>query len=401
MRPFTHTIPLSEALAVMRAAARPVQRTGTVALAEAEWRVLAEEVSAARDVPPFDRSAMDGYAVRAADTSAARADAPVWLDLAGAVYTGEVWHGEIGRGQCLEIATGAPVPAGADAVVMVERTRRAGSRVAVLEPVAGGQHVVPRGRDMRAGHAVLAPGACLTPARIGVAAAVGLTQLLVYDRPRVAIASTGNEIVDPGAPAGPGQIFDVNRATLPPLVRAHGGTPVVLAPVPDTLDDLRGALDDARDADLVVVSGGSSVGERDLLVDAVRERGEVLFHGLAVKPGKPTLLARLDHQLLLGLPGNPTSCLSNAYLLLIPLLRWTARLPPHRPEVRRVTLARTIVSASDRHQFFTVRCEGDRAWPVFKGSGEISSMSDADGYLEIPVGVERIEEGTDVDVTLF
>jgi molybdenum cofactor synthesis domain-containing protein len=199
----------------------------------------------------------------------------------------------------------------------------------------------------------------------------------------------------------PYQVFDINRTTLAPLVRAHGGVPVPLPPVADTVDELGRALDAASDSDLIVVSGGSSVGERDLLVDAVRARGEMLFHGIAVKPGKPTLLARLGEQLLLGLPGNPTSCLSNAYLLLIPLLRWTARLPPHRPEVRRVALARTIVSASDRHQFITVRLDGSRAWPVFKGSGEISSMSDADGYLEIPAGVERIEEGADVEVTLF
>jgi molybdenum cofactor synthesis domain-containing protein len=385
----------------MRNAARPIERTATVPLHEAAWRVLAQVVSASRDVPPFNRSAMDGYAVRASDTSAASLDTPVWLDFEGVVYSGETWPGSVRAGQCVEIATGAPVPDGADAVVMVERTRRSGSRVAVLEPVAPGQHVVPRGRDMRAGDVVLAPGTYLTPARLGVAAAIGLTDLVVYDRPRVAIASTGNEIVNPGSPAGPGQIFDVNRTTLPPIVRMHGGVPTVLPPVPDTLEDLRGAVAAARDADLMVVSGGSSVGERDLLVDAVRERGQVLFHGIAVKPGKPTLLARLEGQLLLGLPGNPTSCLSNAYLLLIPLLRWTARLPPHRPEVRRAALAQTIVSPSDRHQFFTVRLEGSWAWPVFKGSGEISSMSDADGYLEIPVGVERIEEGTAVEVVLF
>jgi molybdenum cofactor synthesis domain-containing protein len=401
MRPFTHTIPLAEALALMRRAARPIGRTARVPLGEAAWRVLAQEVSARRDVPPFDRAAMDGYAVRASDTSLAAASAPACLELVGVLYSGEIWPGSVGPGQCVEIATGAPVPDGADAVVMVERTRRDGSRVTVFEAAVPGRHVVPRGHDMHAGDVVLTPGAHLTPGRLGVAAAVGVTELQVYERPHVAIASTGNELVDPGTMVGPGQVFDINRTTLAPLVRAHGGVPVPLPPVADTVDELGRALDAASDSDLIVVSGGSSVGERDLLVDAVRARGEMLFHGIAVKPGKPTLLARLGEQLLLGLPGNPTSCLSNAYLLLIPLLRWTARLPPHRPEVRRVALARTIVSASDRHQFITVRLDGSRAWPVFKGSGEISSMSDADGYLEIPAGVERIEEGADVEVTLF
>jgi molybdopterin biosynthesis enzyme len=184
-------------------------------------------------------------------------------------------------------------------------------------------------------------------------------------------------------------------------VRAHGGLPSALPPALDTIDDLRRVLDDARDADIVVVSGGSSVGERDLLVDAVLERGEVLFHGIAMKPGKPTLFARMGPQLLLGLPGNPTSCLAIAYLLLVPLLRSMARLPPHDPEVRRLALARTIDSVADRHHVLTVRVEGDRAWPVFKGSGEIRSMSDADGYIEIPAGVERVEAGTSVDVVMF
>ena len=401
MRPFTHTISLADALAMVRDTAMPVGGTEVVAVAEAAWRVASRDVVAAVDVPPFDRAAMDGYAVRAADTAAAAHDTPAALTRIGVVYSGEWWRGEMQAGECVEIATGAPVPPGADAVVMVEQTRAVGGRVEVLAPVRPGQHVGPRGSDIAAGQAALRAGDQLTPARLGAMAAVGVTGVEVYRQPRVFIASTGNELVQPGARLVAGRIFDVNTVTLPPIVSLHGGVPVVHAPVGDTLDDLRAALDAGREADLVVMSGGSSVGERDLLVDAASERGEILFHGIAVKPGKPTLFARLGRQLLLGLPGNPTSCLSNAYLLLVPLLRATARLPPHVPETRRVRLARAIASPSDRHQFFTVRIEEGQALPAFKGSGDVTSMAGADGYIEIPAGVARIEAGTEVEVTLF
>jgi len=402
MRPFTHTLPLADALARMREATTPVDRTETARVADAAWRVAAQDVVAACDVPPFDRAAMDGYAVRASDTAAASRESPALLTRVGVVFSGDSWSGEVGPGQCVEIATGAPLPAGADAVVMVEQTQVAeAGRVAVLATASPRQNVGRRASDVQAGQVALRAGDQLTPARLGVASAIGVTHVEVYSRPRVFVASTGNELVEPGGRLAPGQIFNVNSVTLPPIVALHGGMTIAHAPVGDTLDDLRSALDAAREADLVVLSGGSSVGERDLLVDAAAERGEILFHGIAVKPGKPTLFARLGRQLLLGLPGNPTSCLSNAYLLLIPLLRALARLPAHIPQVRRLPLARAIASPSDRHQFFTVRLDEGRAWPVFKGSGDVTSMAGADGYIEIPAGVARIEAGTEVEVTLF
>jgi molybdenum cofactor synthesis domain-containing protein len=423
MRPFTHTISLAEALARMREVTRPIERTAVVAVPEAAWRVVATDVVATRDVPPFDRAAMDGYAVRASDTAGATRDRPAMLTCVGVVFSGEAWTGHLGQGECVEIATGAPVPDGADAVVMVEHTAPAGAadgggpavspsdpwrgaaavgtRVAVFGPVSPRQHVASRGADIGTGQVVLRRGDHLTPARLGAAAALGVTHLEVFEPTRVFIASTGDELVDTGGLARAAQIYDVNRTTLPPIVALHGGVPLVHPVVGDTLAELRAALDAARDADLVVVSGGSSVGNRDLLVDVVAERGDILFHGIAVKPGKPTLLAHLGSQLLLGLPGNPTSCLSNAYLLLVPLLRALARLPQLVPQTRRVPLLRTIVSPGDRHQFYTVRLEDGHAVAAFKGSGDITSMAGADGYIEIPAGTDRIEAGATVDVVLF
>jgi molybdopterin molybdotransferase len=401
MRPFTQTLPLDEALARLAAVVTSVDGVERVGLHKALGRVVAAPARATRDVPPFDRSAMDGYAVVAADIAGASHGSPVDLPLAGVVFTGDAPGLALARGTCVEIATGAPVPVGTDAVVMVEETSRHGTTVTFRREATKGLHITPHGSDLRSGEAALVAGDAVTPARLGALAAIGLAEVDVYRKPRVAIASTGNELVEPGQPAGPGQIYDINRHTLEALVTRHGGIAEIHRAISDDLDGLRGAVDAMRDADLIVLSGGSSVGERDLVVDLVRERGEVIFHGIAVKPGKPTLLATLGRQLLLGMPGNPTSCLSNGYILLVPLLRQMARLPPWRPERVRAPLAATIVSGAGRHQFYSVRLEAGRVHRAFKGSGEITSLSRADGYIEIPANVDRVEEGAEVVVTLF
>jgi molybdenum cofactor synthesis domain-containing protein len=331
-------------------------------------------------------------------------------------YAGEAAAERIGSGRCVEISTGAPLPPGADAVVMVEHTARDGDDVDVRLPVRAWQNVGRRANDLAAGALVVRRGDWLGPARVGALAATGIAEVEVFARPVVAVASTGNEIVAPGRSLPPGCIHDVNRFTLPPVIRAHGGEVRELPTIPDDVDAIRRALDEAAGADLVVVSGGSSVGDRDLLVDAVGERGEVIFHGVAMKPGKPTLFARLAPQpagrdvermptaqpaLLLGLAGNPASCLSNAYILLVPMLRAMARLPEWVPQRLAVPLADDVVGGSGRHLFLPVRVENGTAVRAFKGSGEITSMSLADGYIEMPPDVAHLTAGTTVTVTLF
>ena len=404
MRPFKSTLPLDRALTILREATCPVERTASVSLDAAAGRVLAEDIVAPHDVPLFDRAAMDGYAVRTADLEHASAAMPVRLTQIGAAAAGTAEAPAVTRGLCVTIATGAPLPPGADAVVMVEDTCASPGScdIEFRAPARPRQHVGARGADLRAGDTVLRTGDLLTPARVGVLAAIGAPAATVFVRPRVFLASSGNEVVPPGTPLQAAQIHDVNRFTLPAIVTAHGGEPVTHPAVRDTPVALRAALDAAAGCDLVVISGGSSVGDHDLLGEVVGERGQVLFHGIAVKPGKPTLLARLGHrQLLLGMPGNPTSCLSNAYILLIPLLRATARLPAWRPETRRLRLSASVTSAPGRHQFYPVRIEGEAAVPVFKGSGEITSLGRADGYFEIPAEVEAVPEGTEVTVVRF
>ena len=402
MRPIRKTIPLDEALGLVTAAARPIERAVRAPLTEADGRVLAADVVANADVPPFDRAAMDGYAVIAADTFGAGGQTPRTLRCIESVHTGRVPTKRLDRGDCTQIATGAPMPEGADAVVMVEQTdREPDGGVRIFTPVYPRQHVGRRAADIAVGQALLARGDLLTPGRLGSIAALGIADVDIFDRPAVAILSTGNEIVEPGQPLGPGQIYDINRFTVGAVVERHGGRAIGYPTAADTLDALDAALDGCSDADVLVFSGGSSVGERDLMLDLLIRRGEVQFHGIAVKPGKPTVFGLIGGKPVFGMPGYPTSCLSNAYMLLVPLLRRMAHLPPHRPRSVSVPAAQRIVSTTGRHQFYTVRVAGGEAVAAFKASGDITSMSQADGYIEIPAQTDIVEKGEQVEVKLF
>jgi molybdenum cofactor synthesis domain-containing protein len=394
-------VTIEEARRRLDEAGLPVARTERCVLEHLHGRVLACPLVEPGDVPLVAGSAMVGYAVRAGDTAVASAAVPVRLRVVDEAWAGRPAGGRVQAGTAIAIATGAVLPDGADAVVMVEDTTRSGDVVDVRATVASAQHVSPRGSDLIAGSPALEAGDLLTPARVGVVAALGLTSADVYVRPMVAILSSGDEVVTPGAPLGPGPVHDVNTHTLAAIVRANGGEPLVHDRVADQVDAVERAVRATSGTDLVLLSGGSSVGGRDYVLDVLARHGEIRFHGIAVKPGKPTVLAIVDGRPVLGMPGNPTSCLSNGYLLVAPLVRRLARLPPLEPRVVAARLARAISSPPDRHQFYTVRLAGDVAEPAFKGSGDITSMARADGYVEIPVGTSRLEAGDVVNVTLF
>jgi molybdopterin molybdotransferase len=402
MRPFERTMPLAEALAIMERAIQPIERIERVPLDEANGRVLAHDVVSDADVPPFARAAMDGYAVRSADTAGASRGEPRLLQCVEQVFTGQVPVQAVAHGQCIEIATGAPMPAGADSVVMVEETATDDSgAVRILAAAQPRQNVGLQGADIQRGQTVLRAGTALNASRVGALAALGLTAIDVYARPRVAILSTGNEIVSPGAPLAPGQIYDINRFTLAAIAADHGGVAVPFRTAVDSLEDLSRAVDECLGEDLLVFSGGSSVGHRDLIMDVIAAKGEVLFHGIAVKPGKPTAFGRIGGKLVFGMPGYPTSCLSNAYILLAPTLRRIARLPLQAIRSLSLPLGARVTSVPGRHQFYSVRIADGVAMPAFKASGDITSMSQADGYIEIAADVEVVEEGRVVDVKLF
>ncbi len=401
MKPIKDTIPLDEARQLIAAACRPIERTERVRLVDANGRAAAADVASTRDVPPFSRAGMDGYAVRAEDTFGASRYEPKTLRVIEKVYTGQVPSKAIDAGTAAEIATGAPMPAGADAVVMVEETEKAGDHVRVLTPVYPRQNVGRQGADMVVGQTVIARGDVLNPSRIGALAALGVGDVAVFAKPAVAILSTGNEIADPGQELKPGQIYDINKFTLSTIIAEHGGVPMPFATAQDTIEALEEAIDAGAACDLLVFSGGSSVGERDLILDVIGRKGEIVFHGIAVKPGKPTVFGTINGRPMFGMPGYPTSCLSNAYLLLVPALREMARLKPRHLATVSLPIGQRIVSTTGRHQFYTVRIVDGRAMPAFKASGDITSMSQADGYIEIPAQTDIVEKGETVDVTLF
>jgi molybdenum cofactor synthesis domain-containing protein len=402
MRPIKDTIPLEEARATIDRTLAPIDRCERVSLDRANGRVVAADVRARFDVPPFARAAMDGFAVRAADTFGASRFEPRTLRILEKVYTGQVPSVQVVEGACVEIATGAPMPDGADAVVMVEETERAGADgVRVFTPVYPRQNVGRQGADIVRDQVVLRTGEVINPSRIGALAALGSLDVEVFARPTVAILSTGNEIAEPGQDLTPGQIYDINKFTLSAVVAEHGGAPVPFRTAEDTIEDLERALEASAACDVLVFSGGSSVGERDLILDVIGRRGDLLFHGIAVKPGKPTVFGVVHGKPVFGMPGYPTSCLSNAYMLLVPALRRLARLPPARVATVRCPIAQQIVSTTGRHQFYTVRILDGTAVPAFKASGDITSMSHADGYIEVPAQTDIVEKGDMVEVMLF
>ena len=303
MRPIRDTISLTEARAIIHARLEPLRRVERVALGDAPDRVLAHDVTSPADVPPFARAAMDGYAVRAEDTFGTSRAEPVILRCVEQVFTGQIAVRTVGTGDCAEIATGAPMPAGADAVVMVEESEAGPDGVRILTPVYPRQNVARQGADIQQGQTVLRAGDVLTPAKVGVLAALGHTDVEVIARPRVAILSTGNEIVAPGQPLAAAQIYDVNRFTIAALVQRHGGIAVPYRTAADTIEDLSRAIDECLQDDVLVFSGGSSVGERDLILDVLAARGEVLFHGIAVKPGKPMAFGQVGGRPFFGMRG--------------------------------------------------------------------------------------------------
>ena len=401
MKPFKRLLSRDEAMEIITANIKRIERLETVPLEEASGRVLAEDAVAGFNVPPFNRSAMDGYAVKAQDTFGGSNFNPRRLKLVGVEHAGERFEGNVGSGECLQVATGSVIPEGADSVVMVENTRQAGDYVEVFQPVYPAANVSPEGEDIKRGDVVVKGGDFLVPGKIGAIAALGITAIKVLAKPVISVISTGTEVRPLGIELMPGQIYDINSYTLNAIISSNGGVPIMHDIIPDEPEALRTALREGAERDMIVLSGGSSVGARDLLYEAVDELGEVLFHGVHVKPGKPTLFGLIGEKPVFGMPGNPTSCLSNAYLFLVPALRTAAGLPKADLRQVRAEMASRVVASSGREQFLTVRMEGGKAHPVFKKSGAITSMTHADGYIVLPVNVDVIEEGEIVTVTMF
>ena len=406
MKPMKAFISLEDGMRILLDCVTPITRQERIGLLEATGRVLAEPIVASMSVPPFPRAAMDGYAVIAEDTFGAGNFTPVRLHLVEVIHAADIAEREVTRGTCIQVATGSPIPKGVDAVVQVEDTELEGDsgqaeKVKIYKPVYPRQNVSPQGEDIQAGREVLADGTRLDPSKSGVLAALGSTQVPVFAKPTVAVIPSGNEIVTPGDPLEPGKVYDINSYTLAALIQERGGIPRLFPIMKDTLEDVRRTLCEALSCDLTVLSGGSSVGERDVMVEAVESLGEVKFHGIAVKPGKPTLCGVIQGKLILGMPGYPTSCLTNGYGLLVPVLRKLAHLSEPRTSGVQLPMSRRYTSTIGRHQYLPVRVEGGEVVPAFKESGAITSMADAEGYIEIPANVDLVEKGEPVQVKFF
>jgi molybdopterin molybdotransferase len=384
-----------------------------VALTEADGRVLAEAVRAERDQPPFDRSTRDGYALRAADVRKR-------LHIAGSVKAGEIWSGKrLAQGEAIEIMTGAPLPAGADAVVMVEHTTAAGDELRIEEGrvLRAGENVVARGAEARAGDSLLPVGRVMGAAEIAVAASCGCAELDVFERPNVAIVATGDELVElspahgdktaMNGPPGDAEIYNSNSYALAALVRGEGGEAVRLAIARDTLDDLRARIADARGAELSLLSGGVSMGKFDLVEQVLREAGaEFFFSGAMIQPGRPVVFGRLaDGQFFFGLPGNPVSTQVCFHLFVAPLLRALAGRRSIAPEFVEARLVEDVRGGAKVTRFLpaemvsawdgvTVRMVG------WQGSGDVAANARGNCYCVLPSGVERFAKGETVRVLL-
>ena len=390
-------------------------RAEAVSLQNAPGRVTAGDIFAPEELPSFSRSTMDGYAVRSNDTFGASEGLPALLNVRGNILMGKEPPGELGPGEAMSIPTGGMLPRGSDSVVMVEYCEKLGDGVAVLRPVAPLENIIQAGDDYKQGNLVLPAGSLIRPQDAGVMAALGLVQIEVAVRPRVIIYSTGDEVIPPEETPQAGQVRDVNGFLIAAQVRENGGDAVYGGIIADRKELLREALLRAlAEGDLVLVSGGSSVGTRDVAIEAINALpgAGVLFHGVAMRPGKPLLYGMSEGKPVFGLSGNPVSAMFGYILFVRPVLRMLCGLPPFASFVPTLeaVLDTNIASNGGREDYIRVSLRTEdkgeetrlvRAQPVFGGPGLLQTVVQGDGYFVVPRDVEGLAEGSIVKVTLF
>ncbi len=392
-----------EVLRLIRKEFRPIGRTETVSLPEAQGRVLAEAVKAEEYVPDFDRSTVDGYALHARDTFGCSDAVPAVLNLMGEVRMGEGTSIRVPRDSCVYVPTGGTIPKGCDCAVMIEYTENYGDgTIGILKPCAPGMNLVFRGDDVFPGKTVLEAGRLLEAQDIGALAAVGKTAVPVRPRLRVAVISTGDELIPADRKPGPGQVRDVNTPMLKALLKEYGAEPVDFGIIEDDEKTLREkAAAAAEKCDAVILSGGSSAGVKDAACRIIGELGELLLHGIAIKPGKPTILGRTGNKPLIGLPGHPVAAFTAAKLFVLPLLaRLEGRTMQDYPV--RAKTRESMNADHGRMQVNACRLESVDghliATPIRSKSGLITQLAGADGYFLIDRDCEGLPAGTEVEV---
>lgn len=366
----------------------------SVLLGDSLGLILRKDIISDCDIPGFNRSSVDGYAVCASDTVGAGESIPIMLTLIGRVGMGEEPSEPITPGTCMYIPTGGFLPPGADAVAMIEYCEEMGEEVLISKPMAVGENIVFKGEDFSTTNPALKAGTKISSRDMGVLAACGAQEVIVASPPRVAIISTGNEIIPVHETPKAGQIRDVNTYLCTGFIAECGGTPIVIGTIPDEREALETAIQDAvQKADIVLISGGSSKGERDMCADIIAARGEVLIHGIALSPGKPTIIGKIDGKPIIGLPGHPAS----AYIVLIALVRdllyaMTGQI--RSPVKLSGTLSSSVPSAKGREDYIRIIQDGDIITPVFGKSGLTNTLVMSDGFLCIPADIEGYEKNT-------
>lgn len=379
----------------------------TIGVAESLDRFVATDVISPEDLPPFNKAMMDGYAVEAEDTFGASEEKPVSLSLIGEVKIGEIPKKEVEKGEAIKINTGAIMPQGADSVEMLEYTEIKGRKILIGKALTPGENVARRGEDIRKGEVLLAKGHRIRPQDIGALSGLGITEIRVFKRPKVAIIPTGDELVEPKRRPESGQIRDMNTYSLSAQIKKCGGEPIPFGIIKDDYKVLKKKIEEALSkADMVLISGGSSVGVYDLTLKVVNSlaKGKVLTQGVAIKPGKPTIIAKVQDKVIFGLPGNPASVMIVFRKIVEPtiLAMMNAK---EKIRVVNAKLARTVTSSTGREEYIRVKLEEREgkliAIPLHRGAANIVSLVRADGLLKIPRLSEGIEKDQIVEVELW
>jgi molybdopterin molybdotransferase len=403
MRPFGKLISLEDAVRRVLAAAQPVNREEQVPLVESLGRVSAETYRAPFAVPRFSRATWDGYAFRSALTRGATARRPVRFRVVGEVFADQGYTNRLRSGETVAIAAGGRLPPGADTMAIFEEVSRTGSDISVHRFVRVGERVAVTGADFRRGQVLLKRGDVLDPATVGSLGAAGRTRVRVFARPRVSILPNGNELVVPGRPIQGNQIYETNNLTLGAIIRANGGISLAYPPLRDDPRRIEAAVRQAASqSDLVLLTGGSSVGEHDYAPEVLPRVGRVLFHGIAVRPGKPTIVVQGRRGLVIGMPGHPTSSLSNSFWLLSPLLRRLGHLPGPGWTEGVCRLARAGDHPShDLASVLPLRVVDGWGYPTYHGSHAVTGLRRVNAFAILPPGSRRLRRGQRLSVHLL
>ncbi|MDR2873631.1 MAG: molybdopterin molybdenumtransferase MoeA [Methanobrevibacter sp.] len=368
-------------------------------------RIAFQDIYSEIELPLFDKAIMDGYAIKAEDSFGASGNKPKVLKCIDSIGAGSNSEKTLKNGECIEISTGAPIPKGADAVVMVEYSEKIedSNDIAIFKSLAPNINIAKKGSDIKKGELILRKGNILNPVKVGLLSAEGIENLDVFKKPKVSIISTGNELLNQSEKLKPGKIYDINTNLIKGAVLSSGGKVNIKGIVNDNYNKLKNMIEESvQESDIIICSGGTSAGVGDILKKVIDELGEIIIHGISIKPGKPTLVGRIKYKLIIGLPGNPVSAILIYYILIdLNIKAMTGSSEKNTIKRKQYKLAKRIHSAKGRMEYHLVEIKDNEIYPIIKDSGAIASLSFSDGYIKIPKFVEMIDAEEIVEVNLF